>query len=172
LIIQYQVEKKDLFASSLLYVRHSNRTKWVCLYFFLLPLIWGAFKIPIKYWSLVVIVVELISALIIAIVASTLGVFVASVLTTAMAKPGEGVLGEHTIELKPEEFIERTDCNESHHFWNSVRQVKEAKNYLVVMLKNEQFHLIPKRAFVDSQTAHEFFSLAKKYHLEAGSLPA
>jgi hypothetical protein len=82
---------------------------------------------------------------------------------SALKQEGNGVLGEHKICLTEEILIESTSVNESHQKWTGIEGVYENENYILIMVGNQHGHIIPKRAFVSSDAAKQFYNQARSY---------
>jgi high-affinity Fe2+/Pb2+ permease len=177
LTIQYQIEKKDIVFAYLFLASYSKARKWVWLWFFALFL-WIAKDVVreiVREADSGTLLLTLLVVLVVAVILATLTfIFVAAfagITGSFIAKPGEGKLGKHVITLNQTELIESTNSNETRLFWGGVEKIFESSGYIVILIKAGELHLVPKHAFATPQEANEFVHLAKKYHLEAGSLP-
>ncbi|MDQ0875523.1 hypothetical protein QFZ77_004182 [Paenibacillus sp. V4I3] len=63
---------------------------------------------------------------------------------------GDGILGEHTIEILEDGFRESTLINDSFHRWIGVETIDSNVDFIVIMLKNSTFLLIPKKSAFSS----------------------
>ena len=86
-----------------------------------------------------------------------------------MSSAKNGVLGEHSYTLLPEELIEKTSANESLNKWHGVVSVKLAGSYLLIQVAACLFHVIPKRSFDSSEQFEEFTSQAIAHWQQAHS---
>lgn len=80
--------------------------------------------------------------------------FKSRVLSLVDDKPG--LLGEHTILLSDEGIIERTSVNEGVNNWGGIRGIEQNEGYIFIFLNQTMAHIIPKRAFVDSESESLF----------------
>jgi hypothetical protein len=58
----------------------------------------------------------------------------------------EGVIGEHELEINPNELIERTDVNESRRAWRGIDRFVETDGYVFIFESSATAHVIPKAA--------------------------
>ena len=76
-------------------------------------------------------------------------------------KPGRGQLGAHKISLNEEGLVESTAVNESRTSWVGVDRVEHDEKYIYIYTAPHAAHIIPKRAFNNSQEAEAFYQLAR-----------
>jgi YcxB-like protein len=81
-----------------------------------------------------------------------------------LKKKISGVLGEHKIKLTEEEMIESTLVNESHIKWTAIQGVAENDQYIFIRVSYGGTYIIPKRDFINSAIAKQFYDLANTYH--------
>jgi hypothetical protein len=81
-----------------------------------------------------------------------------------LKQKGKGVIGEHTISLTEEVFIESTSFNQSHIKWSGLTGIFKNKDYIFIMMGNLQGHSIPKRAFANHDAFTEFYDQAQTYY--------
>ncbi|MBW4695025.1 MAG: YcxB family protein [Lyngbya sp. HA4199-MV5] len=75
-----------------------------------------------------------------------------------------GVLGEHKIVITDEALTETTSVNESCQRWTGIEGIYENEEYILVMLGSQHGHIIPKRAFINSDSAKQFYCQAQSYY--------
>jgi hypothetical protein len=80
--------------------------------------------------------------------------FKSRVLSLVDDKPG--LLGEHTIKLSDEGITESTSVNEGIYNWDGIRSIEQNERYIFIFLNQTMAHIIPKRAFVDPESASLF----------------
>jgi hypothetical protein len=56
------------------------------------------------------------------------------------------------------------NVNVAHNKWAGVEGVYENKNYMMIMVDSQQGHIIPKRTFISSHAAKQFYDQARSYH--------
>ena len=82
-------------------------------------------------------------------------------------KPGRGQLGAHKISLNEEGLVESTAVGESRTSWAGMDRIEQDQNYIYIYTAPHAAHIIPKRAFNNSQEAESFYQLARVSKLEA-----
>jgi hypothetical protein len=80
-------------------------------------------------------------------------------------KPGKGQLGRHRIVLSDDVIIESTAVGESRTAWAGVDRVEQNDQYIFIYTSPTSAHVIPRRAFRDSQAADDFYQ-ASRLHQE------
>jgi hypothetical protein len=75
-------------------------------------------------------------------------------------KPDKGQLGTHKIVLTDSGVVETTAVGESHTSWAGVDRVEQSSDYIFIYTSHAAAHIIPKRAFSESQ-AEPFFQVAQ-----------
>jgi hypothetical protein len=83
-------------------------------------------------------------------------------------RPDRGQLGRHRLILGEDGLIETTAVNESRTAWAGVDRVEQNPDYIFIYVTPATAHVIPKRAFGDSQEAEAFFRLARSRTEAAG----
>lgn len=83
---------------------------------------------------------------------------------TTLKQESSGVLGEHKICLTEEALIESTSVNESHQKWTGIERIDQNKDYIFIVIGNQRFYVIPKKAFISSDAAKQFYDQARSYH--------
>jgi hypothetical protein len=96
--------------------------------------------------------------------AMVLGFFVwlYSLLAAWIARPGRGVIGEHTITLTEDGLTESTVVNRSEHSWAAVSSIISNDRLLIIVLDGFMMHIIPRRAFQSMEAAGNFILAAER----------
>jgi YcxB-like protein len=81
-----------------------------------------------------------------------------------LKKKNNGVLGEHKIQITEERMIESTSINESHITWAAIERVDENDEYIFITTTARGTYNIPKRDFVSSDDATQFYNQARIYN--------
>ena len=84
---------------------------------------------------------------------------------TYAGSQGKGILGEHTILIDPEGVTERSVVGESRTAWSGVERVDDDNQNIYLFVGPVQAHVIPKRAFENSDDADAFLQMAQAYRL-------
>jgi YcxB-like protein len=87
-----------------------------------------------------------------------------------LKKKSSGILGEHKIKLTAEEMIESTLVNESHIKWTAIQRVDENDEYIFIRASYGGTYVIPKRDFINSVIAKQFYDLAHTYHQKSQTI--
>jgi hypothetical protein len=72
-----------------------------------------------------------------------------------------GVLGMHRFSISPAGLREATDVNESHHTWPGVRAIVKLRNHIVILMKSQGGHIIPRSAFASHADYEAFLEQAR-----------
>jgi hypothetical protein len=83
-------------------------------------------------------------------------------------KPGKGLLGRHRIVLSQEGLMESTPVGESRTSWAGVDRVEQDSHNIYIYTSLAAAHVIPKRAFSDSQEADAFYEFSRARKESAG----
>ncbi len=83
-------------------------------------------------------------------------------------KPGRGQLGAHRIVVSEDGVIESTAVGESRTSWAGVDRVEQNPDYIFIYTAPTAAHLIPKRAFKDTQEAERFYQFSRARKETAG----
>jgi len=76
-------------------------------------------------------------------------------------KPDRGQLGRHKVALIRDGVVESTTVGESRTSWAGVHRVEQNAQYIFLYTSAAAAHVIPKRAFKDSEEAERFYQLGK-----------
>lgn len=76
-------------------------------------------------------------------------------------KPGKGHLGRHRVVLSEAGVVEITAVNESRTSWAGVDRVEQNSEYIFIYTSPSTAHVIPRRAFRDTQEAEAFYQLGR-----------
>jgi hypothetical protein len=76
-------------------------------------------------------------------------------------KPGRGQLGRHKVVLTESDVVESTAVGESRTSWAGVHRIEQNPRYIFIYTSPAGAHVIPKRAFRDTQEAERFYQLSK-----------
>lgn len=77
-------------------------------------------------------------------------------LAMAFLRPLRGIVGQHSIELRADGLVEKTDINESLHKWAGVRRIRRTGSYLQIYVTDIMYHTIPIAAFQSRLHADAF----------------
>lgn len=80
----------------------------------------------------------------------------------------KGVICEHTLGIRPEGLIERTQTNETLHPWTTVRSVTSLFGYVFIYVGWFNAHIVPKRR-VAADVLEGFVAEVRVKREEAGS---
>jgi hypothetical protein len=72
-------------------------------------------------------------------------------------KPGKGQLGKHRMVVSEDGLIESTAVGESRISWAGVDRIEQNPEYIFIYTSALGAHVIPKRAFRDTQEAEDFY---------------
>lgn len=75
----------------------------------------------------------------------------------------KGVLGKHMITISEQGLHETTEVNVSQFAWTGFDRVERNEQYIFAFISAVMAHIIPIRAFSDSNQANEFYSAMKNY---------
>jgi hypothetical protein len=75
-----------------------------------------------------------------------------------------GVLGRHTIELRPDGLREATDVNDTVHTWRGVERIEADEHFIFIYTQAMMAHGIPRRAFSTPEEAERFLAIARERH--------
>ncbi len=76
-------------------------------------------------------------------------------------KPGRGQLGKHRMVVSQDGLIESTAVGESRTSWAGVDRIEQNPEYIFIYTSPAAAHMIPKRAFRDTQEAEAFYQLCR-----------
>jgi hypothetical protein len=79
-----------------------------------------------------------------------------SIQTMLPKDKSSGVLGDHRIQISSEHLFESTRVNQTYHQWVSVKQIRHLPKHLLILFKNNHFHIIPKQAFATPDACQQF----------------
>ncbi len=82
------------------------------------------------------------------------------------------VLCEHTLTLADDALVEVTPFNEGRNLWRGIYQVVDATDYIYIFISLHSAHIIPKRAFLDVESAQRFYERAVSLQSEAQRVAA
>lgn len=175
--ITYELEEKDIIAFFDYSMKKNSTFKNVNIFNYL-------FIFAVSYWQLLYavlfndflynfnwtqfifyIVVGTITFGFALTLSKTIAYFIGQYIKNSTAKKhtrGDGVLGEHTIEIKENFLIETTDVNQTQHSWKGVDRIEENENYIFIYISPVNAHIIPKKCFFDPTNAVLFFEEAKR----------
>jgi YcxB-like protein len=83
-------------------------------------------------------------------------------------KPGKGQLGKHRIVLSGDGLVESTAVGESRTSWAGVDRIEQDRDHLFIYVSPAAAHVIPKRAFRDTQEAEAFYQFSRTSKEAAG----
>ena len=69
--------------------------------------------------------------------------------------------------LSDDGVVEKTAFNESKNLWPGIFKVTETADYIFIFITLHAAHIIPKRAFPDSESAARFVQAAAAWHAAA-----
>lgn len=78
-------------------------------------------------------------------------------------KPEKGQLGKHRIVLNEDGVVESTAVGESRTSWAGVERIEQSPDYIFIYTSPVAAHIIPKRAFGDTQQAEALCELGLTY---------
>lgn len=73
-------------------------------------------------------------------------------------------LSEHTISIGDFGLLETTELKEWYWTWTGVDRIEQDDSYIFIFLKSARAHIIPKRAFTNTEQVMEFYNNAKMLH--------
>lgn len=76
---------------------------------------------------------------------------------------GEGVTGEHTIEINEEGLTEITNVNNSLHLWKGITEIEQNADYIYIHIDKYRAYIIPKKSFKSEEELSEFYNSAIKF---------
>jgi hypothetical protein len=76
-------------------------------------------------------------------------------------KPGRGQLGKHRMVVSKDGLIESTAVGESRTSWAGVDRIEQNGEYIFIYTSAAAAHIIPKRAFKDTQEAEGFYQFTR-----------
>ena len=76
----------------------------------------------------------------------------------------KSVICEHTVTLADDALVEATPFNESRNLWGGIYRVVDAADYIYIFISLHAAHIIPKRAFTDTDSARRFYERAVSLH--------
>jgi len=81
------------------------------------------------------------------------------------------ILGEHSICLTEEGVVESTPLGRQETTWGGIHHIARTRRFILLFITPASAHLVPTRAFANSQDADRFFELAKRSSLTAQVQP-
>lgn len=75
----------------------------------------------------------------------------------------EGFLGKHTIEITESGVKELTSVNEGFTYWKGIKEIRQDKNNIYVIVDTLIAHIIPKRSFSSENEAIGFYNKSLEY---------
>jgi hypothetical protein len=176
--ITYELEKDDLIKNSKYTLKHNAILKRIWIGYIV-------FIFVVNYWPLIYLfipeywqrfdLVYLLKWLIYPTVSFAFYIVVTPLLTKLINsinirhqankhRYGDGVLGQHTIILEEDSFVEITDVNESRHKWKSIFRLEDTKDYIFLFISPQNYLSIPKKYFASEADAENFLDEAKRLH--------
>ena len=68
-----------------------------------------------------------------------------------------GALGDHTFTIEDAGLRERTEANDSLHYWHSLKNAEKNRSAIYVQVSPWMFHVLPRSGFRD---AHDYYTRA------------
>ena len=68
----------------------------------------------------------------------------------------KGVLGEHTLEIRDDALVERTDFNESVIRWAGIHKLVQTGRHLIIYVTETNVYLVPRKYFASPQEEKQF----------------
>jgi hypothetical protein len=75
----------------------------------------------------------------------------------------KNLLTKHTIELTPDEVIEKTESSSYTTGWAAVERVVNNKEFILIYVNSLSAHVIPFRAFKGEADFTSFYNMAIKF---------
>jgi hypothetical protein len=75
----------------------------------------------------------------------------------------KNMLGSHRLILREDEVLETCSTAESRIKWQAVERIEENNDYIFLYVSAVSAHILPKRAFPNSQKVREFYECAVRY---------
>lgn len=173
LTVDYYLETNDWIAFSNYYARTSKTNKAIANVMVLSPLA----MLPLCF-ALFGIDSTLFAALALFLPLLLFQVVVTKLFSNYVAKKAvaEGhnrsIVGPKRITIN-EDFIEvKGSFSIGRIFWGGVEKVEQNSDYVFIFVATNSAHIIPKKAFANSDEAVRFFNAAKTYHGKSIGLPA
>jgi hypothetical protein len=82
-------------------------------------------------------------------------------------RQNKGIVGKHLIEINEKGLHETTEVNDSHVEWAGFDCIEKNEQYIFAFISAMMAHIIPIRAFADTNQATEFYSSMKEYFDQA-----
>lgn len=79
-------------------------------------------------------------------------------------------IGKHVIKLSEDRIADKMDKRNVFFRWRTIRGIEETKTHVYVIIKDNQYVAIPKRAIEENQKK-EFINTVEKYMQQQSSLP-
>jgi hypothetical protein len=79
----------------------------------------------------------------------------------------KGVVGKHVIEISEKGLHETTEVNDSLVAWDGFDCIERNEQYIFAFISAMMAHIIPIRAFADTNQVTEFYSSMKKFFDQA-----
>jgi len=150
--ITYRVTRRDVArASRTMHLRYPRQRLFMLGYLllFLLP--------PPHDGSLSGFIVKLITSILL-----VLGIlWIITTIMSLLPGKGRGLICEHTFTALPDEWIEKTEFNETHGKWGSITGVIETKQLLLIIIDHTNSHVIP-RTTIDADAYRSFLKAVRE----------
>ncbi len=86
-----------------------------------------------------------------------------------ISKANKTFLCEHTISVNEHGLTEETKYGNSETYWNAISSIVKTKTHILLYVTQLSAHIIPLRAFDNSEEANEFYKFCREMkakHLE------
>lgn len=172
--ITYNITKKDLYQFYKNCYKNGIGKKAKMFYLLVLLSAVILFNDFNQEYSVAINILALILKCLFAILFYTVVVFVLGRITMwihlSSDKVGKGILGEHTITISEEGFMEETSVNKSWHLWDGIHQIKIRDKQVIFLISPRYGYFVPIRAFACETEARDFCESAKSYKEGFGKL--
>ncbi len=173
MIIEYELDKKDLLHFSMFWKKTSSTMRRFSRWELLGAVLVGSLVFLVFFlisskgnWSAALKFV-LPAALVILLVFLLLRFFnslIARFLLRRIISEGanRGVLGKHTLALESTGVRETTEYGESFWKWSVIERLDQDGHYIYIFVQSVMAHVVPKRAFGSSTDSEKFFAEARR----------
>lgn len=80
-----------------------------------------------------------------------------------VVKTGDGVVGEHLIEVNDKGLYDATVKSKSHCAWSDIHDLKQDKDNLYLFVNSMQATIVPKRSFANQAEEQTFIQQVEQY---------